>query len=232
MDMMKTLTASAAALALSVGMASAATVTINVIAASHDGSTLGAGSNTADVFAGNYGAFTGGGVFDPAPSTNTGTSGVSRSPWQNTATDLTGRSYFATGPDNPTNPAILTFGTARSTFTLLWGSVDSYNELTFGGLGSGGSDITITGSQVAAAVGTQVGAGICGDPSNFACTVLVSFSLDNNETFTTVEFFSRGSNAFEFAMIPLPASALLLLGGMGVFGGMAAIRRRKEKPSA
>ena len=34
------------------------------------------------------------------------------------------------------------------------------------------------------------------------------------------------------SVIPLPASALLLLGGMGVFGGMAAMRRRRDPASA
>ncbi|WP_209425624.1 VPLPA-CTERM sorting domain-containing protein [Pararhodobacter sp. SW119] len=34
------------------------------------------------------------------------------------------------------------------------------------------------------------------------------------------------------SIIPLPAPAFLLLGGMGVFGGMAALRRRKQKAAA
>jgi hypothetical protein len=59
----------------------------------------------------------------------------------------------------------------------------------------------------------------------------VTISADNStEYFDTVKFFLNGSNAFEFSNItttpvPLPASGLLLIGGLGA---LVARSRRKS----
>ena len=60
-------------------------------------------------------------------------------------------------------------------------------------------------------------------------------SLSQRFVFSWAE--GTGANAgfdvsVQISLIPLPASALLLLGGMGVFGGMAAMRRRRDAASA
>ena len=39
--------------------------------------------------------------------------------------------YYAVGPGNPNNPAILTFSAQKKNLNLLWGSVDDYNGLEF-----------------------------------------------------------------------------------------------------
>ena len=234
MDMMKTLTSSAAALALSVGLASASTVTFEVLNASPDDGA----ANQAHIFGAGYGAFTPAGwSWYPAsgPSVQTGSTNLYKSPWAGDATAVANNSYFAVGPQTGPNPVTLNFGPNVTSFTMLLGSVDLYNEFAFGGLGP-----AVTGLNIAAAANLAGFGTPCVDSTepqwgNFNCTVLLRFSVDPSQGgpsfFTTMEV-SSDSQAAEFALIPLPASALLLLGGMGVFGGMAAMRRRKEKPSA
>lgn len=230
----------AAALALSATVASAATVTIMVHDASGDGSNP-ANPNQAHLYAPEYGAYTPGdatwapnGVTVIAPPPGS-VSSVRRSPWD--ATPLQDvNSYFVVGPAAATlpNPAVLTYDRDRSSIRFLWGSVDSYNSLTFGGLASGAANVVVTGTQVRDAINSWSMAGLernlcrTGTGNNFACTALLTFTM-TDDRFRTVSFLSEGSQAFEFAMpIPLPAPALLLLTGIGALGGMAAARRRRE----
>ena len=123
------------------------------------------------------------------------------------------------------NPATLAYGDAQTSLTMLWGSVDSYNYLTFMGLGSGGS-VQVSGTEVASAIGSA-----CGAPVNFACTALLTFSVKDDNgadtTFSSLEFYSDGQQAFEFALsaVPVPAAGFLLVGGLGA---LAAFKRRKS----
>ncbi|RKF12392.1 VPLPA-CTERM sorting domain-containing protein [Roseovarius spongiae] len=208
--------------------AAASTVSITVIAASGDGS--GALANTSDVYAPGYGAFLPSGaswtsvpgayVVTPPPGSD---SGVYRSPWDETPReDL--NSYFAVGPNTQPNPVKLSFSSGQSALDILWGSVDSYNTLAFSAIANG-ADVSITGSDVATAIG-----GDCGSPANFGCTALLRITInDDNGAATTfgTASFSSGSQAFEFALapVPLPAAGFLLLGGLG---GLVAMRRRKR----
>jgi len=118
--------------------------------------------------------------------------------------------YFAVGPGNPANPAILEFANVQQSFSFLWGSPDSFNELTF----------KLDGAEVGVFTGTV----ITGAPS--AGSVWAEFE----GRFDEVQFYSSPSNAFEFASIettavPLPAGAVLLLTALGGF----AVARRRSK---
>ena len=248
MGLTRKLVMSAAALALMTGVASAASVTISVHDASGDGSDQVNNPNRADVYANNYGAFTpsgaswdsGVGVIDPPNMDPTGGDKANeyRSPWSGTGlVDV--NDYFAAGPNFDStlpNPARLVYILPQSSIHFLWGSIDGYNSLTFGGLSGGAADVVLSGAQVRDAVNTwstsNLDRNVCGTGAtgNFACTALLTFTMTEH-TFQYVEFFSEGAQAYEFAMapIPLPAPALLLLTGIGALGGLSMTRRRRER---
>ena len=103
---------------------------------------------------------------------------------------------------------------ARSkALSLLWGSVDSYNKITLRDTLTGKSLVLTLDSLKGAVVG--LGASL---------VRVTGFAFDR------VEFWSSG-NSLEFsnistqalAPVPVPATALLLIGGLG---GLATLRRR------
>src|SRR5690606_21676753 len=90
------------------------------------------GANTADVYAGGYSAaLPNGASWTSSPTLRTGDlSDVYKSPFHDT--DLQDvNSYWAVGPTNPTNPAVLKFAPGTTSLTMLWGSIDTYNDVTF-----------------------------------------------------------------------------------------------------
>lgn len=222
------LTLAAITLAAAPMTANAATVTITVLNASGDGST-GSATNTADIYAGNYGGNTPLGATMDGNVESGSSSLLYRSPWDSTSKQNL-NTFFAVGPaPNTPNPATLSFGSAQTTFTMLWGSIDSYNEMTFGGLGSGDPAVTITGSDVMSYV-NAFAPSTCRSSPNYQCTALLSFSVasgGSGDTFGNLSFYSDGAQAFEFATapVPLPATGFLLLAGLG---GFAAMKRRKK----
>jgi hypothetical protein len=122
----------------------------------------------------------------------------------------TATEYFAVGPANQPNPAILGFTRVMQDFSLLWGSPDAHNTLTFR-LGD-------------AVVGTFAGNAF-GTPLAFGSRFVLFEGKYDSVT------FSSTSNAFEWSNmsaspIPLPAAGWLLLGGLGALGAAAARRRK------
>ena len=121
--------------------------------------------------------------------------------------------YFAVGPSNLPNPVKLNFEDVQNYFSMLWGSPDTYNELTFY---LGDNDVGSFTSTADVPRATAGGAS--------AGSVFVAFTGE----YDAVHFDSGNSNAFEFSnvsTVPLPASAFLLMAGLG---GLAAMRRRKK----
>jgi hypothetical protein len=184
-----------------------------------DDSTQG-GGNTADLYGAGYGANTPLGSswsFDPTwPAGNVG--GQAQSPFNNTPA-LGPQDYFAVGNNTVPSPVTLTFGVAQSAFSILWGSIDDYNEIVFNL--TGGGTFSYNGDALATLLGIA-------PPlvTNYEHVALVSFSNFTSGTFDSVSFYSHGAAAFEFGLapVPLPAGGLLLIGALG---GLAALRRRK-----
>ena len=220
------LAAFAAALILTVG-AQAAAATVNLL----DTSTQGAG-NTAHLYGAGFGANTplGAEWSDDAPvvtPTPGNLSGVYQSPFNNTPL-LDTQAYFSVGAedgdgDGGPSPITLTFGSLQSTFSLLWGSIDSYNKIEF---------FDANGGLVAASTGTDIidEFGLAGSPSNFEQVALLRYDFDDVERFKSIVFTST-SPAFEFGLapsaVPLPAAGWMLLTALGALG--LAGRRRARR---
>jgi hypothetical protein len=208
--------AAAGLIAVSAAMAgtSAGAFSISVI----NSSPQNGDANNADVFAPNFGAFVpvGASWTGNINVRNTSTSEF-KSPWVNTP--LSGKEYYSVQKNQS---ATLTFTTAQSSFRFLLGSVDDYNFFTF----SNGTDSAVVdGTAIAAAIGSPS----CGSAANFECVADVKISGFSFGAFDSITFESRGANAVEFATIPLPAAAWLLLAASG---GLIAAKRRSARRSA
>ena len=221
-----------------VGLPSTASaLTVTVV----DSSTQGAG-NQAHLFAGSFGANLNGatwsgdtdGIITPPPGSVTS---ANKSPWANTpVSESPARSYFSVGPKEGSvdSPGTLSFASDQTSFEMLWGSIDSYNKIEFfAGATSQGSltGAELVGNTKGNVTGTFVG---CGSAASFECVARLVFS---GVTFNSIEFSSNATAtgtgpdiaAFEFATVPLPAAAWLLL---GVSGALIAGKRRAARRAA
>ena len=192
--------------------ASAATFSIDAASHSPQGPLNGAGVD----YAVGYGAITpSGSSWSVDPSFAGGNvSGATQSPFNSNPLTPT-NSYFAAGNAFVASPVTLTFAAIQTSFSLLWGSIDSYNSITFSGGSS--ADVTYTGDDIASYLGLTT------STQNYEHVALVSFE---DMDFTTVTFTS-GAKAFEFALapVPVPAAGVLMVAALG---GLGLVRRRKS----
>lgn len=181
--------------------------------------------------------------FNPTPVSSTNTSitvtgqvpNVNRSPFENIGsgaggTLLSDGGYGVGGWANLVYTSIQAGGSATYNFagpatdlSLLWGSPDSYNTLTFY------SGLNGTGTPVYSITGSQLNIQTYGHD-------LVDFTFAGG----TFEFvvLDSGENAFEFAdlqdalLTPLPATLPLFAGGLGLFGFLTGRKKRAQALAA
>jgi hypothetical protein len=188
-----------------------------------DSSVQGAG-NTAHLYAANYagntpigGSFSSDPLVVPPPGN---ANGIYQSPFNNTPL-LDTQTYFSVGGvdgngEGAVSPVTLTLGGPADSFDILWGSIDSYNTIEF--FSGATSLMSFTGTDIVNLFA------LGGSPLNYEQVALLRFSDFGTGGLTSVQF-SSSQAAFEFALapVPLPASALLLLGALG---GLGFVSRR------
>jgi len=191
------------AFALTIGSANAALVSADTLVPSPYGELAAPTSNSAD-FRLNF-----------VGSDLDGTSPNSRSPWEGTP-------YLATGQYNSVEAggfAEYVFGSLQTEFSLLWGSPDSYNVLTF---------FDAFDVEVFSIIGTALTPP--GTPGAGFVNVLIT-----DLEFVRVRFESIGADAFEYAAVsavPLPAALPLFAAAMAGFGFLGARRRKRAEAIA
>ena len=240
-SLLKITWAASLTLGLTAGAAGAATIAPGVNVFLVDTSTNGVGNQAGTFGAGFSGTTPAGAAWF---STVTGGSAIAAplvtpppanldnvylSPFANTSLDST--TYFsvgavgdadgdAEGPEGGTSPAVLRFASDQSLFRILWGSIDSYNTLSFFN----------NGSLVASLTGTQLVSlfSLPGSPANYNQVASLVFGFDSG--YDAIRFTSPQA-AFEFAIstVPLPAAAWMLIAAIS---GLGFVARRSRQAAA
>lgn len=125
--------------------------------------------------------------------------------------------YFAVGPSNLPNPAVLVFTGVQQSLRLLWGSPDDYNSLQF----------WLNGAQVGSVSSGDIIPGTAIAARGASWVFITGVNFDELR-------FGATSNAFEFSNIrttpiPLPAAAWLIFAGIG---GLGLVSRRRRSIDA
>lgn len=141
--------------------------------------------------------------------------------------------YFSVGPSTSTPGTILFGTTGLASMSFLWGSIDTYNSLTFTDIAGNplvGSQYTWTGAQIAALI-PAFAQGMQLDPTN---NPIVTFLFGGSDQ-TLIGGFQMNSlqNAFEIdnialtgTSVPEPGTWAMMFLGFAAIG--FAMRRRKS----
>ena len=156
------------------------------------------------------------------PAVEPNVSGVYRSPFDNEDvvgdnTSYIGDSFFVIGPHGTTaNSATMTFLVDQNSLSFLWGSVDTYNAISF--YLNGGFVETVENTDIAPAPTNAAGKG-------------ASYVTISGMAFDEIRFNST-DNALEWSNMsttPVPIPGAVWLFGSGVLGllGIGYTRRRR-----
>jgi hypothetical protein len=134
----------------------------------------------------------------------------------------TGSDYLSVPRDGSSGTASLMLGTTANYFGLYWGSIDTYNTLSF--LLNGDEVESFTGTDIVAYIPGTANGNQSADTSNRYFNFFFG-----NQLFNEVELISTG-RAFEtdnhaFATVPEPGTLALLALGLT---GLLIARRRKQ----
>jgi hypothetical protein len=121
-------------------------------------------------------------------------------------------------PSDTTHTAVMSLGTQADYFGLFWGSIDTYNTISF----------FSAGNQVASYTGAQLPSLLAnGNQAEWSSNRYINFDFGSSR-FDTVKFissnfaFESDNHAYRSASVPEPMNMMLM--GLGLFSLIAARR--------